>query len=198
MSLRHLFPVIVFPLVVAAGDFDKSKSGSGADVTTTTVRPLSITYEMREDGRLLRVVGHFTYAHVKPDEPGIISDGYGGACLVVKQGNVCRNDSECPQPVGGHGYCLDKLKAGHLEVGGGVCWVKPDETYCFKAPIDNNGKTLELGKPYEARHVLQAPATVRLVTCLNPPHSTWPADGPPCASLKPGALHGAGPPVTIP
>jgi hypothetical protein len=141
------------------------------------------------------VSGAIQYRHPQSGEPGILSDGYGGACLLVKQPKTCQTANDCTRTPDGAAYCLDK-KITHSTIAG-QCWVRgPDIPWCLKSVTDlpESDRKLELNKTYnvpkQGSVSIRDPATVRLLTCLNPPRNSWPKDDKgnpeaPCASGKP-------------
>jgi hypothetical protein len=216
--MRYLHIGLIVLTISACGPNPPGdKIGGGATqppsishVLDTTVRPMEITRRSTGQdpvGHVWSVVGKIYYGRPNPGEPGILSDGVGGACLVMQQSRSCETTLECAPLTGGSSYCLDKRPVGRRNVG--QCWVRgADYAWCLKSGTDlpESGGKLEVGKTYAVpKHefaTIQGPANVRLVTCLNPPAKEWPVVNgrptPPCAGGTPGALHIAGMPVAVP
>lgn len=150
--------------------------------------------------------GSFTYGPPEPRDPSIVTDGYGGACLLVQRDGSCQRPTDCAKLAEGEfRYCLDKksINPGQPEVG--TCWTRISPEDCYKAPPPP-GRPLRVGEiykvPIKKPLVAPWPVTVRLLGCLNPPSSSWrTVDGKvtsPCGTtVDETELHIEGNPITF-
>lgn len=176
----------------------KERNREGPTVTGRTIHLKDITFTTGGAGsssNYYQVQGSFTFGMPKAGEQSILTEGYGGACLLQQQNKLCsgaqdkdKGAVECSPPTEGWGYCLDRklLPQGKIV---GQCWIK-GKYDCLRAPRENDGKLLAEGQTYhvpkESRVSVRRPAKVRMVACVNGLYSSWTVgpDGlkqPPCA-----------------
>lgn len=215
-------PVLLLTSCTRHGELDRSVQQARDTPPVSafllrTVRPVSITSTLDGNdpvGRHWLVTGQFEYVIPKPGEAGIVSDGFGGACLFTEQDQSCTSDDDCTAPPGGAASCLNKSHTGPVgalqpgpAIPPGICWARPaDKFACLKAGPDLH-QPLALNTKYAAPFdqnsptrlpVRNKPWHVLMVTCLNPPSDQWSAAGAPCGSGEPGALHRYGRMYSVP